>query len=436
MTDRAEPGLADQPGQVRLDTQDGQNALDTQHAPGGDRETGRDAATTTLAAVVRAEHGRMVGALVRRFGDLQLAEDAVSDALEVALNRWPTEGVPANPAGWLTTTATRRGLDRLRRESGRDDREREATSLAAVPSDPLGAVDDDRLRLLFMCCHPALAPQTRIALTLRLVCGLSVAEISAGLLVPERTLAQRLTRAKRKIRDTRIPFRIPERDDLPTRLESVLAALYLTFNESYLAHGGAGVRPELGEEAVRLARQLVAQLPAEPEPQGLLALLLLTQARDAARVVEGRLVPLDRQDRERWDRDLLAEGRAIVRALLAIGRPGPYQVQAAIAAAHTDSVVCWAEVVALYDLLLTFTASPVVKLNRALAQAQTEGAAAALESVDVLPLSGYHPWHVARAHLLDQLGRPADARDALRQALALDPTPLERAHLEAELASR
>lgn len=394
--------------------------------PGG----GPVSAEEALVRVVREEHGRIVGALVRRYGDVDLAEDAVAEALEVAWQRWPADGVPPNPGAWLTTTAHRRALDRLRRESTRAGREKEATAMLDTPAEPLGVVDDDRLRLFFMCCHPALAPETRVALTLRLVAGLSVAEIAAGLLTEERAMAQRITRAKRKIREARIPFRVPGREDLPARLAGVLAALYLAFNEGYLSVGDErGHRPDLADEAIRLARQLVAMLPAEPEAQGLLALMLLTRARDGARVVDGRLVPLDEQDRSRWDPDLLAEGRLLVRALLAIGQPGPYQVQAAISAAHTDDEVPWPEVVALYDLLLALAPSPVVRLNRALAVAHTEGAVVALREVDDLDLASYHPWHVARAHLLGLLGRDRESLEALDAALALGPTPLERAHL-------
>ena len=389
-------------------------------------------AADRLAAVFREEHGRVVGALVRRYGDITLAEDATAEALEVALQRWPRDGVPPNPGAWLTTTAHRKALDRLRRESGRLDREKEATAMLDVPTEPLGVVDDDRLRLLFLCCHPALALDARVGLTLRLVSGLSMPEIAAAFLTPERTMAQRLTRAKRKIRDAHIPFRIPERDDLGERLDGVLAVLYLTFNEGYLSVGDdAGTRVDLADEAIRLTRQLVAMLPAEPEAQGLLALMLLTRARQRARVVDGRLVPLDEQDRSLWDAETIAEGRALVRALLAWGRPGRYQVQAAISAAHTDDPVRWPEVVGLYDLLAGLDPSPVVRLNRALAVARVEGAEPALALVDALDLTAYHPWHAARAHLLEELGRADEAGAALDAALALDPTPLERAHLAA-----
>lgn len=373
-----------------------------------------------LDTVFREEHGRVVGALVRRFKDLDLAEDAAADAFEIALQRWPAEGVPPNPGGWLTTTATRRVLDRLRRESARDAKETEAMAAGTPEQLPLGVVDDDRLRLLFLCCHPALAFENRVALTLRLVSGLTTDEIARAFLAEDRTIAQRLTRAKRKIREANIAFRIPERDDLPERLSGVLAVLYLVFNEGYLGSAVA-TRDDLAVEAIRLTRQLCAQLSAEPEAQGLLALLLLTRARRAARVVDGRLVPLDHQDRTRWDRALIDEGHRIVRSLLALGRPGPYQVQAAIAAVHTDAPaadeVDWAQVVDLYDLLLRLTPSPVVALNRALAVAHTEGPAAALALVEALRLSDYHPWHAARGHLLEQLGDPAEARDAFSAAI-------------------
>ncbi|MGH3661617.1 MAG: RNA polymerase sigma factor [Micromonosporaceae bacterium] len=385
---------------------------------------------SALTEVVRAEHGRIVGALVRRYGDVELAEDAVSEALEAAWQRWPADGVPPNPGAWLTTTAHHKALDRLRRESTRFHREKEATAMLDTPADPLGVVDDDRLRLLFMCCHPALAMEARVALTLRLVAGLTVAEIAACFLMEERALAQRVTRAKRKIQQARIPFRVPQREDLPERLSGVLAALYLTFNEGYLSVGGdSGTRPDLADEAIRITRQLVELMPAEPEAQGLLALMLLTRAREAARVVDGRLVLLDEQDRSRWNLEQVAEGRRITRALLGLGRPGPYQVQAAISAAHTDERVRWDEVVGLYDLLLSLAPTPVVRLNRALAIEHTEGPQAALALVEPLALTTYHPWHVARAHLLRRLGRHDEANRALDAALALDPTPLERDHL-------
>ena len=431
-----------------------------------------DEARRRLEAVFRGEHARVVGALMRRFGDLDVAQDAAAEAYEVALRRWPRDGVPPNPGAWLTTTATRKALDRLRRESGRAPKEEEAYGMIAADQQPLGAVDDDRLRLLFLCCHPALAFENRVALTLRFVAGLSTVQIARAFLVPDRTMAQRITRAKRKIRDARIPFRVPGRDDLPERLSGVLAVLYLVFNEAYLSSEGPdsagedaarrdqdedaarrdqdedaapagtevgepGVRDDLAAEAIRLTRLLVELMPAEPEAQGLLALMLLTHARRRARIVAGALVPLDEQDRRRWDVDLIAEGHVMVRALLAIGSPGPYQVQAAIAAVHTDTVgpggsardVDWAQVVALYDLLLTLAPSPVAALNRAIALSHVEGPDAALRIVDGLDLPAYHPWHVARSDLLQRSGKPVAAREALDRALALATNPLERAHL-------
>lgn len=425
----------------------------------------QDEARRRLDAVFRSEHARVVGALMRRFGDLDAAQDAAAEAYETALLRWPQDGVPLNPGGWLTTTATRKALDRIRRESGRVPKEEEAHGMLTADQQPLGVVDDDRLRLLFLCCHPALAFENRVALTLRLVAGLTTAQIARAFLASDRTIAQRITRAKRKIRDARIPFRVPGRDDLAERLSGVLAVLYLVFNEAYLTsdgagavgdgssvgdggsaedggegpglHGREGVRDDLATEAIRLARLLVELMPAEPEAQGLLALMLLTHARREARVADGALVPLDQQDRGRWDATLIAEGHALVRALLAIGRPGPYQVQAAIAAVHTDTVssdgsareVDWGQVVALYDLLLTLAPSPVAALNRAIALSHVSGPAEALRIVDDLGLRDYHPWHVARSYLLEQAGDAAAAGEALDRALVFVTNPLERAHL-------
>lgn len=386
-----------------------------------------------LEAVFREEHGRIVGGLVRRYGDVELAQDATSEAIETALVRWPVDGVPPNPGGWLATTANRKALDRLRRESGREVKESAATAMLNTDALPLGVIDDDRLRLLFLCTHPAIAFEARVALTLRLVSGLGTAEIARAFLVPDRTVAQRITRARRKIADARIAFRIPEREDLPQRVAGVLAVLYLVFNEGYLAtFDPAGTRDDLAVEAIRLTRMLVDLLPAEPEPQGLLALLLITQSRRDARVVGGRLVPLDEQDRNRWDAALLAEGVRRVRALRDIGRPGPYQVQAAIAAAHSTAHpqdVPWSEVVDLYDLLLKLAPSDVVRLNRALALAHVEGPAAGLALVDALHLPNYAAWHAARGHLLEQLGRAEASAAAFERATAETENPLEREHL-------
>lgn len=372
--------------------------------------------------------------LIRRFGDIDLAEDAVSEAIVVALERWPVDGVPPNPGGWLTTTATRKALDRVRREGKLDRKHAEAAMIIDdTPHEPTGPVEDDRLRLVFTCCHPSLAMENRVALTLRLLGGLTVPEIAHAFLVPETTMAQRITRAKSKIRNARIPYRVPTAEDLPERLAGVLAVLYLVFNEGYLATGSAdATRDDLSAEAIRLTRQLQSLLP-EPEVDGLLALMLLTEARRPARVVDGRLVTLDEQDRTRWDPDLLDEGHALVRRCLRTNRPGPYQVQAAINAVHTDaldaSMTDWSQVVALYDQLLALQPSPIVRLNRAVAVAELDGPEVALAEVDRLDLAGYHAWHVTRAELLRRLRRYDDSRDAYDRALELVENPAERAHL-------
>ena len=388
-----------------------------------------------LERIFREEHGRVVASLTRRFGDLDVAEDATSEALLVALERWPVDGTPPNPGGWLTTTATRKALDRLRREQ-----QREVKHLASVmvlddtPHEPTGAVEDDRLRLVFTCCHPALAPEARVALTLRLLGGLTVAEIAAAFLVPETTMAQRITRAKAKIKGTHLPFRVPRAEDLADRLDAVLAVLYLIFNEGYLATAGdAPVRAELTDEAVRLARLLHGLLPEEPEVTGLLALMLLTDARRAVRVADGELVPLDQQDRSGWDRTLVAEGHALVRACLARGRPGRYQVLAAVGAVHTDartwSETDWAQIATLYDQLWALDPSPVVALNRAVAVAELDGPEVALSLVERLDLTTYHPWHATRADLLRRLGRSAEARAAYDAAIATSDNPATVAFL-------
>lgn len=370
---------------------------------------------------------------MRRYGDVDLAQDATSQAIEIALVRWDADGVPPNPGGWLATTANRKALDRIRRESGRAAKESEAIAMLESEATPLGVIDDDRLRLIFLCCHPAIAFEARVALTLRLVSGLGTAEIARAFLVADRTVAQRITRAKRKIAGARIAFRIPEREDLPQRVAGVLAVLYLVFNEGYLATSDpSGTRDDLAVEATRMTRMLVDLLPAEPEPQGLLALLLINQSRRDARVIGGRLVPLDEQDRKRWDATLLAEGVRRVRSLREIGRPGPYQVQAAIAAAHCTARpqdVRWAQVIVLYDLLLKLAPSDVVRLNRALALAHVEGPAAGLVLVDALNLPNYAAWHAASAHLLEQLGRAEDSAAAFERAADLTGNPLEREHL-------
>ena len=382
-----------------------------------------------IERVFRAESGRAVATLVRHFGDIDLAEEAVQDAFVVALERWPATGLPPSPAGWIITTARNRGLDRIRRESTRDDRQTEATRLAERDeTEEVGAVVDDQLRLMFTCCHPALAANARVALTLRLVAGLQTPEIARAFLVPEATMAQRLVRAKNKIKAARIPYRVPGDADLPERLRSVLAVVYLVFNEGHVAsQGDELVRAELCTEAIRLARLLVRLMPDEPEVHGLLALLLLSESRRAARTdAAGRLVRLAVQDRSLWDRELVAEGQSIVRSCLRRNLPGPYQIQAAIAAVHSEGVTDWGQVVALYDQLLACSPSPVVALNRAIAVAERDGPAAGLPLVDALELDGYHLFHAARAELLHRLARPAEAVEAFDRALALTTNGAER----------
>lgn len=385
--------------------------------------------------VFREEYGRLIASLVRRFGDIDIAEEAAGEALVAALERWPNSGVPANPSGWLTTTAGNRAIDRIRR-----DKQRDAKHQAALmhhddtPHEPTGPVEDDRLRLLFTCCHPALAPEARIALTLRLLGGLTMPEIAKAFLVSETTMAQRITRAKKKIASAKVPYRVPEAGDLPERLSGVLAVLFLVFNEGYLATGdGDPVRAELTGEAIRLARILRQLLPDEPEVTGLLGLLVLIEARREARVRNGQLVPLDEQDHAGWDRALIDEGHDLVRECLTINRPGRYQILAAINAVHTEAAAAsdtdWSQVVALYDQLTRLDPSPIVALNRAVAVAELDGPEVALALVDRLPLTGYHAWHATRADLLRRLGRSAEAKKAYDAAIAATQNSAERAYL-------
>jgi RNA polymerase sigma-70 factor (ECF subfamily) len=398
-----------------------------------------------IGRVFREEYGRVVAGLVRLLGNIDLAEESVQEAFVVATQRWPETGLPPNPGAWITVTARNRALDRLRRESTRTHREQRATMTDGLHDHfdhdafDVAAIEDDRLRLIFTCCHPALSPDSQVALTLRLLGGLHASEIARAFLVPEATMRQRITRAKRKIAANNIAYRVPDAAELPERLAAVLAVIYLVFNEGYIATAGDEfVRDDLCVEAIRLGRILTSLMPDEPEAVGLLALMLLVAARRAARAADGQLVQLRDQNRELWDRSLIDEGHDLVRACLRRNHPGPYQIQAAINAVHTDAADAadtdWHQVVQLYDQLMQIAPSPVVAMNRAIAVAELDGPNVGLAALDGLPLDHYQPYHSTRADLLRRAGRTSEAAEEYRKALAITTNDTERRFLERQLA--
>jgi RNA polymerase sigma-70 factor (ECF subfamily) len=399
--------------------------------------TETQAGSAEIEKVFKEESGRAVATLVRRFGDIDVAEEAVQEAFIEAVKRWPTDGLPPSPAGWIITTARNRAIDNLRRESKRDDRQRQAQDLVPIDEpEEIEIVDDDQLRLIFTCCHPALSPEAQVALTLRLIGGLQTPEIARAFLTTEPTMAQRIVRAKKKIKKAKIPYRIPGDAELPNRLRPVLSVVYLIFNEGYLATSGEElVRSDISAEAIRLGRLLAGLMPDEPEVAGLLGLMLLTEARRPARTDRsGNLITLPDQDRGLWDESLIAEGHDIVAACVRRNRPGPYQIQAAIAAIHTDARTAeetdWDQIVALYTQLAVLAPTPIVQLNRAIAVAESGDVPSALSLVEKLDLDGYYLYHATVGDLMERVARHDEAADAYRRALEMTSNEMERKHLE------